>query len=49
MSDIKLHHVNNETTELIKLYLNEYDKIVKLMQQTTLQKKTNLSRCENNH
>ena len=36
MSDIKLRHVNNETTKLMKRYLNEYEKIVRLMQQTIL-------------
>ena len=36
MSNIKLHHVNDETIKLIKWYLNEYEKVVKLMQQTIL-------------
>ena len=36
MLNIKLRHVNNETTKLMKWYLNEYEKIVKLMQQTIL-------------
>ena len=36
MSDIKLRHVDNETTKLMKRYLNEYEKIVKLMQLTIL-------------
>ena len=36
MSDIKLHHVDDETTKLMKRYLNEYKKVVRLMQQTVL-------------
>ena len=36
MSDIKLRHINNETTKLMKRYSNEYEKIVRLMQQTIL-------------
>ena len=36
MSDIKLRHVDNKTIKLTKRYLNEYEKIVKLMQQTIL-------------
>ena len=39
MSGIKSRHVNDETTKLIKRYSNEYEKIVKLMQQTILQKR----------
>ena len=39
MSDIRLRHVNDETTKLMKQYLNKYEKIVKLMQQTIIQKK----------
>ena len=36
MSNIKLYHVDDETTKLTKQYLNEYEKVVKLMQQTVL-------------
>ena len=36
MSSIKLYHVDDETTKLIKWYLNEYEKVVKLMQQAVL-------------
>ena len=36
MSNIKLCHIDNKTTKLTKQYLNEYKKIVKLMQQTIL-------------
>ena len=36
MSNIKLRHINNKTTKLIKQYLNEYEKVVKLMQQAIL-------------
>ena len=39
MSDIKSRHVDNKTAKLIKRYSNEYEKIVKLMQQTILQKR----------
>ena len=49
MLNIRSRHINDETTKLTKRYLNEYKKIVKLMQQTILQKKkTNRSRCKNN-
>ena len=44
MSNIKSRHVNNKTTKLIKRYLNEYEKVVKLMQQTILQKKKQIVR-----
>ena len=36
MSNIKSRHVNNKTIKLMKQYLNEYEKVVKLMQQTIL-------------
>ena len=36
MSNIKSRHVDDETTKLTKQYLNEYKKVVKLMQQTIL-------------
>ena len=36
MLNIKLRHVNDKATKLTKQYLNEYEKIVKLMQQTIL-------------
>ena len=36
MLNIRLRHINNKTTKLIKQYLNEYEKVVKLMQQTVL-------------
>ena len=44
MSNIKSRHVNNETTKLIKRYSNEYEKIVKLMQSTILQKRKQIHR-----
>ena len=44
MSNIKLRHVNNKTTKLIKRYLNEYEKVVKLMQQIVLQRKKQIHR-----
>ena len=31
MSSIKLRHVNDKTTKLIKQYSNKYEKIVKLI------------------
>ena len=36
MLNIKLRHVDDETTKLMKQYLNEYEKIVRLMQQIIL-------------
>ena len=48
MSNIKLCYVNNKAIKLTKQYLNEYEKIVKLMQQTILQKKVNSLYYENN-
>ena len=49
MLNIKLHHVDNEIIKLTKQYSNKYKKVVRLMQQTILQKKKiNLSRYENN-
>ena len=36
MSNIKSRHVNDEAIKLMKQYLNEYEKVVKLMQQTIL-------------
>ena len=36
MSNIKSRHVDNKTTKLMKQYLNEYEKVVRLMQQTIL-------------
>ena len=36
MSNIKSRHVDDKTTKLIKQYLNEYEKVIKLMQQTIL-------------
>ena len=44
MSNIKLRHVNDKTTKLTKRYLNEYEKVVKLMQQTILQRKKQIHR-----
>ena len=44
MSNIKSRHVDDEITKLMKRYLNEYEKIVKLMQQTILQKKKQIAR-----
>ena len=39
MLNIKSHHIDNKTIKLMKRYLNEYEKIVKVMQQTILQKR----------
>ena len=39
MSNIKSRHVDDKTTKITKQYSNEYEKIVRLMQQTILQKK----------
>ena len=36
MLNIKLRHVNDKAIKLTKRYLNEYKKIVKLMQQAIL-------------
>ena len=36
MLNIKLCHVNDKITKIIKYYLNEYEKVVRLMQQTIL-------------
>ena len=36
MLNIKLYHIDNEATKLIKRYLNKYEEVVKLMQQTIL-------------
>ena len=44
MSDIRSHHVSDETTKLMKRYSNEYEKAVGLMQQTVLQKKKQIAR-----
>ena len=39
MSDIKSRYVNDKTIKLTKQYSNEYKKVVRLMQQTILQKR----------
>ena len=44
MSNIKSRHVDDEATKLTKRYSNEYEKIVKLMQQTVLQRKKQIVR-----
>ena len=44
MSNIKSRHVDDETTKLTKRYSNEYEKIVKLMQQAVLQKRKQIAR-----
>ena len=44
MSDIKSRHVDDEIIKLIKWYSNKYEKIVKLMQQTILQRKKQIVR-----
>ena len=36
MSNIKLRHVDNKIIKLTKQYSNEYEKVVRLMQQTIL-------------
>ena len=36
MLNIKSRYVDDETTKLTKQYLNEYEKVVRLMQQTIL-------------
>ena len=36
MLNIKSRYIDDETTKLIKQYLNEYEKVVKLMQQAIL-------------
>ena len=36
MSNIKSRHVDDEAAKLMKQYLNEYEKVVRLMQQTVL-------------
>ena len=36
MLNIRSRHVDNEITKLMKWYLNEYKKVMKLMQQTVL-------------
>ena len=48
MTSIKSRYIKKETLKLTKKYFNEYKKAVKLMQQTILQKKANLSKSENN-
>ena len=44
MSNIRSRHVNDEATKLTKRYSNEYEKVVRLMQQTVLQKKKQIAR-----
>ena len=39
MTNIKSRYIEEETIKLTKKYFNEYEKAVKLMQQTILQKK----------
>ena len=36
MLNIKSRHVDDKATKLMKRYLNEYEKVVRLMQQTIL-------------
>ena len=44
MSDIRSRHVDNETAKLMKRYLNKYEKVVRLVQQTILQKRKQIAR-----
>ena len=44
MSEIRSRHVNNKIIKLTKQYLNEYEKVVKLMQQAILYKKKQIVR-----
>ena len=44
MTSIKSRYIKEETIKLIKKYFNEYEKVVKLMQQTVLQKRKQIYR-----
>ena len=44
MSSIRSRHVDDEAAKLMKRYLNEYEKVVKLMQQAVLQKRKQIAR-----
>ena len=44
MSDIRSRHVDDKATKLMKRYSNEYEKVVRLMQQTVLQRKKQIVR-----
>ena len=44
MSGIRSRHVDDKTIKLVKRYLNEYKKVVKLMQQTVLQRRKQIAR-----
>ena len=44
MTSIKLRHIKEETVKLTKKYFNKYEKAVKLMQQTILQKRKQIHR-----
>ena len=48
MTNIKSRYIKEKTVKLTMKYFNEYEKAVKLMQQTILQKKTNSLKNENN-
>ena len=39
MTSIKSRYIKEETIKLTKKYFNEYEKTIKLMQQTVLQKR----------
>ena len=44
MTNIKSRHIKEETVKLTKKYFNDYEKAVKLMQQTILQRKKQIHR-----
>ena len=44
MTSIKLRHIKEKTVKLTKKYFNKYEKAVKLMQQTVLQRKKQIHR-----
>ena len=44
MTNIKSRHIEKETVKLTKKYFNDYEKAVKLMQQTILQKRKQIHR-----
>ena len=44
MTSIKSHYIEEKTVKLTKKYFNEYEKAVKLMQQTVLQKRKQIHR-----
>ena len=48
MTNIKSRYIKEKTSKLTKKYFNEYEKAIKLMQQTVLQKKTDSSKSKSN-